>query len=151
MTKVENLTPAERQSLKDFIGTCVLEGIKFPSNTIGTNNVTIQELCNERTIDSLENYGDMIEKRNSQQGSSFKSKRGPLKFSGVLATDLINALHLIIKYKEFEAFKAKVVKKKAELKAAIEDTKTTQEKRADWEKELAELGKLAELEAETNS
>ena len=139
MTKVENLTQAERQELKDFIGTCVLDGVKFPSNTIGMNNVTIQELTTERTITSLENYGEMIEKLNSKEGSSFKTKRGPLKFNGVLATDLIKALHLIIKFKEYEAYKAKVAKKKAELKTFIEDTKSPEERRNDALAELKEL------------
>lgn len=139
MTKVENLTQAEKETLKNFIGTCVFEGAKFPSNTVGVNTVTIQELFNERTIDSLESYGDMIEKRNNQQGSSFKSKRGPLKFGGILATDLINALHLIIKYKEYEAYKAKLNKKIAQLKAEIQEAKTPQELRAEKETELKEL------------
>lgn len=142
--EAKKLTAQEKETLMSFIGKCVLEGAKFPGVTIGIDNVTIQQLVTERTIDSLEQYGDAIEKRASAQGSSFKSKKGPLKFGTILASDLINALHLIIQHKEYQAHVANLTKKKVKLQEVIDNAKSPQDLAKEAAAELLMLNKELE-------
>ena len=129
MSKAVKLTPAENEIIVKFIGNAVLSNETFPSRTLGQNKLTVQELVNF-SIPSLENYGEFIEKSANQNGSSFKSKKGPVKFGNVLATDLITFLHLTIQFKEYEAYVRKLKNELEDTNQFLADAESPEEKRA---------------------
>jgi len=139
MSKVEKLTLDQESKLTGFIGKAALNNVMFPSRTMGTENLNIQEILNF-SISSLENYGEFIEKNSQKEGSSFKSKRAPRKYSGLISSsELIEFLHIIIQYREYEVYQKTMARKIDELNKYIEDTKSPEEKRQEAQKNLLAL------------
>jgi hypothetical protein len=145
MATNKNITAKELESLFKFMGQCVLEGAKFPSERFGANNVTIQELASERTIESLREFGKFINKKLQDSDPDFSTSE-TLKFGKVLATDLVANLKLLIKYKEFVTEQTKLKAKIKALQTENKELKTPQERRKDNDAELAKLSKLVALE-----
>lgn len=135
-TPKENLTEIEKAELNAFIVKCVLNNAGFPSEKIGTSKVTIQQLINEHSVNTLINFGDFIEKKLTANGSSFKSKMGVLRYNNVPATELVSALHSIIKYKEYEEELEARKERMKEVANLLENLKTPTERRTELEAEM---------------
>lgn len=134
-----NLTTNEKTDLNNFISKCVFSNAYFPSEKLGVNKITVQELLHDFSINSLINFGDFIERKLTSNGSSFKQKAGELKFGEIAATELVSALHKIIKYKEFVEERTKNAEILKNLTAELEMFKTPSERKSEIEAKIAAL------------
>lgn len=140
--KLEKLTPEENTSLFSFIGKCVLENISFPGRTIGTDNITVQELLNNYTISNLQDYGSFLHKKYMTDDDPFKQGRKEKTFGSISVKEVVNALLLIIKHKTYVSEKIRIDKKILNLQSELEKHKTPDEIKAELEKQLTEYTSL---------
>ena len=145
--KKENLTSEEKTKLITFIGEAVLTNATFPSLRQGANNVTIQELLNNRNTDSLRDLGKTIKKKIADYDPEF-SKSDNLKIAGFEGERVVEVLKLMIKYHEYNEWRKTALAKASALKDELKSLQTPEERKAAVAQELEELKKLeAELVA----
>ena len=142
MTKREKLTKAETQSLREFVGECVLSNVVFPPTQMGGSSITIQELLHNRAVDSLGKYADFLEQQGGKLSRIDKIngvQEKKISGSSVTFTQAIEMIDLIIKNKMYDEYRASVEKKVIEIKKELEKMETPKERKAKLEKELAKL------------
>jgi hypothetical protein len=143
--KREDLSKTEAQKLRDFVTDCVMSNVTFPPTQIGGQSITIQDLLHSRTVDSLGKYADFLE----QQGGKISRadrilgvEEKTIGSSKITFAQAISTIDLIIKHKLAEDQRASLVKKRIAIKAELDNMKTPKEKKAELEKELANLDKV---------
>jgi len=137
--KPQKLSDSEQQVFISFIGKAVLENVSFPSQTIGTENVTVQELLNNKTIYQLDKYGEFIEKTFLTKSSKFGKNRALKTWGSINAENLVDFICLCIKHKEYETHAESVNLKIYNLEKQLENLKSPDEIKADLNAKLAEL------------
>jgi len=138
-SELNPLTEKELNQLNQFIGKCVLQNVSFPSNMYGSsNNITIQDLAGNRSVDSLKKFGIYIKKQLNDSDPDF-SDAEPLKFGDIHATDLVDNLKLLIRYKEYKQKESKLKEELRELKRLEDDLKTPEERRKEVAARKAQL------------
>lgn len=141
------LSSEEDAKLDSFIGKCIRRNSKFPllTNRVGVgSDITIQEIYNQNP-ESIKQLGKFLNKLINDNDPEFSSAQAELKFGTILATELKEALKLILKEKEYKSALSKAVAQKRRLLEAQESLKTPEEKRKEIDAELAELSEV-ELE-----
>lgn len=142
------LTTEEDAKLDAFIGKSIRKNARFPllSNRVGVgSNVTIQDIYNSNS-DSIRDLGKFLNKLISDNDPEFSVGKPELSFNGIPATDLKEALKLILKEKEYKSKLTLAVRTKRSLLEQKESLKTPEERRKDIDAELALLSEV-ELDA----
>lgn len=136
------LTAEEKAKLESFVTKCVMNNASFPPSRVSNARMHVQELLHNRSLSELNNYGAMIFNQNKKSdwnalaaGTEDKSVYG----TGHTATEICEAIALMMKNKTYMEAKEKAWARKAELMEKLEDLKTPSERKAELEAELALL------------
>jgi len=138
MTKKESLSKEEYIQLVEFIGEATLKNSTFPSFKIGVNNVTVQELVNSRSAESLRGFGKQINKMINDHDPEFTTTE-ILKVGGFDATELVKIVKLIIKYVEYKEWKDKSTSELSDLRKEMESLRTPEERKSQLAEKIKAL------------
>lgn len=143
MTKKESLSAEELSELQSFIGECVLKDKAFPTLRVGTDNVTIQELMHDRSLDSIRAFGKSVKDAITKHDPDFSSAE-TFKIGGFEGDKVVKMLKLIIRYREYQVYLKDARSEKKRLTIELENLSTPEERK---EKLKAQLLELTEVEA----
>ena len=140
--KREKPSKAELQELDEFVLECVHSNVVFPPTQLGGSGTSIQELRHNRTVESLSKYADFLETQGGKVSRLEKINTIQEKVitgSKVPYSVAVRGIDLITKIKLYEEEKARIEKRKREIKSELDELKTPKEKRAELERELESL------------
>jgi hypothetical protein len=127
------LSPEEKLTFDNFIVKAVSSNITFPAIQMGARNITIQELIHQRTLTSLGEYADFLEKQAPQvtrieRMSGVKEKT--ISNSDISYKELINFIDLVIKMKQIEVEENKVQSELADIDRELTKLTSPTERKA---------------------
>lgn len=136
-------TAQEQETFDKFISRSVIENVGFPNNSIGTQNITVQELLHNKNVKSLTDFGKFIEKNYVSSGSMFDkgSEKNKPVWGSITGLELVMFVMLAVKYKEYISDSAKRERALRVIDAEIATFKTPEERKAEL------LAKKAALQA----
>jgi predicted DNA-binding protein YlxM (UPF0122 family) len=130
---MKTLTQEEKLTFDNFIVKTVSENVTFPSTQMGARNITIQELIHNRTIESLGEYADFLEKQ-APKVSRIDRMKGieekTISNSDITFKEVVNFIDIVIKMKSIKNVENKKMKELSEIEEELQMLQTPEERKA---------------------